>query len=122
MVEKSLDVPAGLLQAIIGLFCDTIKGLACVVGHMGDVVCDMNLRGFIHGDIGKSNITYKDGKFYLIDYEFVEKAENNKYDIKDMFEILKNVYDIEYPEPMNNINKLEYSEFVEKIKEFLDTI
>jgi tRNA A-37 threonylcarbamoyl transferase component Bud32 len=54
----------------------------------------MNLRGFIHGDIGKSNITFKDGKFYLIDYEFVERSTNNKYDIKDMLTILRKDFNI----------------------------
>jgi hypothetical protein len=67
--------PRPYLDALLGL---TLK------------VIDMNMAGLTHNDINGKNVTYKDGKAYLIDIGLFEHEprSTNFQDIQDLLKIL----------------------------------
>ncbi len=49
-------------------------------------ICEMNKRGIIHGDITPANIAF-DGRFRLIDYGLMRRAEGTPRDKLDMWAV-----------------------------------
>lgn len=61
--------------------------LLCPLVTLFRHVCEMNKRGYMHGDITPANIAFKDGTFRLIDYGLMRRHEGEKTDKLDMWAI-----------------------------------
>jgi hypothetical protein len=63
------------------------ESLLCPLVTLFRHVCEMNKRGYMHGDITPANIAFKDGTFRLIDYGQMRRHTGNQTDKYDMWAI-----------------------------------
>jgi len=63
--------------------------------NIGKLIGKLHSRGIIHGDLTTSNMIFKDGKIYFIDFGlgyFSGKIENQGTDLRLLFEAIKSTH------------------------------
>jgi tRNA A-37 threonylcarbamoyl transferase component Bud32 len=99
----------------IATVMDRIKGTTLyntalttdVIDDVFDLITKLHSHDIYHGDLNPSNIIYKDGKLYLIDFNIRTEDYKLYYDYLTFLYFLPSLFDIEYDDSKEN-KKLMY--------------